>query len=90
MNGPIPGAPPEQAELERGAITFPDAVVIGLAATSPAYSPAAVIGPVVALVGVYAPGVLLASFVPMLLIASAFSSLNKVDPASGPSWGRGC
>ena len=85
-------------ELARDSIGFVDALVIGLNATSPAYSLAAVIGPIVALVGVYAPGVLLASFVPMLLIAAAFYFLNRVDPdcgttfswvtrAMGPWWG---
>ncbi len=73
-------------ELRPGAISFLDAVVIGLASTSPAYSLAAIIGPVVALVGVYAPGVLLASFVPMLLIASAFHHLNKVDQDCGTTF----
>ena len=38
------------------------------------------------LVGVYAPGVLLASFVPMLLIASAFYYLNKVDQDCGTTF----
>ena len=86
------------AELAHDAIGFVDALVIGLNATSPAYSLAAVIGPIVALVGVAAPGVLLASFVPMLLIASAFYYLNRVDQdcgttfswvtrAMGPWWG---
>lgn len=90
--------PQEPAELKAGAIGFVDALVIGLNATSPAYSIAAVIGPIVALVGVYAPGVLIASFIPMLLIASAFFYLNKVDQdcgttfswvtrAMGPWWG---
>jgi amino acid transporter len=79
-------APPDEAELKPGAISFLDALVIGLAATSPAYSLAAVIGPIVALVGVYAPGVLLASFVPMLLIASAFHYLNKVDQDCGTTF----
>lgn len=77
---------PEQATLKAGAIGFVDALVIGLNATSPAYSIAAVIGPVVALVGVYAPGVLLASFVPMLLIASAFYYLNRVDQDCGTTF----
>ena len=88
----------EQTELAHDSIGFVDALVIGLNATSPAYSLAAVIGPIVALVGVAAPGVLLASFVPMLLIASAFYYLNKVDQdcgttfswvtrAMGPWWG---
>ena len=74
------------ATLKAGAIGFVDALVIGLAATSPAYSLAAVIGPIVALVGVYAPGVLVASFVPMLLIASAFLYLNRVDQDCGTTF----
>jgi amino acid transporter len=83
-----PGALAPEAELKHGAISFLDALVIGLASTSPAYSLDAIIGPVVALVGVYAPGVLLASFLPMLLIASAFYYLNKADQDCGTmfSW----
>ena len=92
------GSAQDAATLKADAIGFVDALVIGLAATSPAYSLAAVLGPIVALVGVYAPGVLLASFVPMLFIASAFYYLNKVDQdcgttfswvtrAMGPWWG---
>ena len=72
--------------LKAGAIGFVDALVIGLAATSPAYSLAAVIGAIAALVGVYAPGVLLASFVPMALIASAFLYLNRVDQDCGTTF----
>lgn len=73
-------------ELKHDSIGFVDALVIGLNATSPAYSLAAVIGPIVALVGVAAPGVLLASFVPMLLIASAFYFLNRVDQDCGTTF----
>ncbi|MFE5186469.1 APC family permease [Streptomyces sp. NPDC056628] len=76
----------EPDSLKPDAIGFLDALVIGLNATSPAYSLAAVIGPVVALVGVYAPGVMLAAFVPMLLIASAFYHLNKVDQDCGTTF----
>jgi amino acid transporter len=90
--------PPAETGLKAGAIGFFDALVIGLASTSPAYSLAAVIGPIVVLTGIYAPGVLLASFVPMLLVASAFYYLNSVDQdcgttfswvtrAMGPWWG---
>ncbi|MFD9500036.1 APC family permease [Streptomyces sp. NPDC060035] len=78
--------PAPQATLKPNAIGFVDALVIGLNATSPAYSVAAVIGPIVALVGIYAPGVLFASFVPMLLIASAFYYLNKVDQDCGTTF----
>ncbi|THA23601.1 APC family permease [Streptomyces sp. RKND-216] len=72
--------------LKPNAIGFVDALVIGLNSTSPAYSIAAVIGPVVALVGIYAPGVMLASFVPMLLIASAFYFLNRIDQDCGTTF----
>ncbi|MFE7773151.1 APC family permease [Streptomyces sp. NPDC057445] len=73
-------------ELKHNAIGFLDALVIGINATSPAYSLAAVIGAVVAIVGIYAPGVVLASFVPMLLIASAFYYLNHVDQDCGTTF----
>jgi amino acid transporter len=72
--------------LKSDAIGFTDALVIGLASTSPAYSLAAVIGPIAALVGVYAPGVLVASFVPMALIATAFLYLNRVDQDCGTTF----
>ena len=44
------------------------------------------LGPIVALVGVDAPGVLLASFVPMLFVASAFFYLNSADPDCGTTF----
>lgn len=72
--------------LKANAIGFLDALVIGLNSTSPAYSLAAVIGPMVALAGIHAPGVMLASFVPMLLIAAAFYYLNKVDQDCGTTF----
>jgi len=77
---------PPQEGLKAGAIGFVDALVIGLASTSPAYSLAAVIGPIVLLAGVSAPGILLISFVPMVLIASAFYHLNKVDQDCGTTF----
>jgi amino acid transporter len=77
---------PSVPTLRPDAVGFLDTLVIGLAATSPAYSLAAVLGPIVALVGVHAPGVLLASFVPMLLIAGAFAALNRADPDCGTTF----
>ena len=76
----------EETTLRPGAIGFVDALGIGLASTSPAYSLAAILGALVALTGVHAPGVLLASFVPMLLIAAAFAALNRVDPDCGTTF----
>ncbi|MFD9569168.1 APC family permease [Streptomyces sp. NPDC059982] len=81
-----PAADAPAGELTADAIGFLGALAIGLNATSPAYSLAAVIGPLVALVGVHAPGVMLASFVPMLLIASAFHFLNRSDPDCGTTF----
>lgn len=78
--------PAPREELRADAIGFVDALVIGLNATSPAYSIAAVIGPLVVIAGVHAPGIMLASFVPMLLIASAFFYLNKVDKDCGTTF----
>ncbi|MHC3390937.1 APC family permease [Streptomyces lavendulocolor] len=85
MQDEIAGVDPPSG-LKADAIGFTDALVIGLNSTSPAYSLAAVIGPLVALVGVYAPGVLVASFVPMLLIASAFYHLNRADQDCGTTF----
>ncbi len=76
----------QQPELKAGAIGFVDALVIGLASTSPAYSLAAVIGAIAAAVGIHAPGALLASFVPMALIATAFLYLNRVDADCGTTF----
>lgn len=77
----------EQAPtLKANAIGFFDALIIGIAATSPAYTLAAIIGGLVVFVGVYAPGIMLASFIPMLLIAAAFYYLNTVDQDCGTTF----
>jgi amino acid transporter len=82
----LPSESEVQPGLQANAIGFVDAVSIGLNATWPAYSLASVLGPIVVLVGVAAAGILLASFVPMLLIASAFYVLNRVDPDCGKTF----
>ena len=76
----------EAQSLKPGAIGFLDAVVIGLASTAPAYSLAAVIGTTAVLVGVQAPAALLASFIPMFFIATAFYYMNKADPDAGTTF----
>jgi amino acid transporter len=79
--------PSEEAPgLKAGAIGFLDAIVIGLASTAPAYSLAAVIGTLVVVVGVQAPGALLASFIPMFFIATAFYYMNRADPDAGTTF----
>ena len=51
-----------------------------------AYSMAATLGLIVALVGVHSPGTLIVSFLPMLCIAYAFRELNKADPDCGTTF----
>jgi amino acid transporter len=85
--GPAP--PPRRraaTELEPGAIGFREALAVGLGSTAPAYSLAAVIGTVTVIVGFQAPGALLASFVPMFLIASAFFYMNRADQDAGTTF----
>ena len=82
----VPAREPEQQTLKPNAIGFLDSLVIGLASTAPAYSLAAVIGSLVVVVGIQAPGALLASFVPMFLIAGAFFYMNRADRNAGTTF----
>jgi amino acid transporter len=90
--GGVAGAPAtgkvEDKGLKRNAIGYLSNVVIGVASTAPAYSIAATLGFIVADPGIatHAPGVLLASFIPMLLIAAAYRYLNKADPDAGTTF----
>ena len=81
-----PAAERSEHGLKKDAIGFVDGLIIGIASTAPAYSLAAVLAIVVVLVGVQAPAVLLASFVPMFLIASAFYYMNRADPDCGTTF----
>ena len=74
--------------LKKDALGFVSNVVIGVASTAPAYSLAATLGFIVAVggVGLHAPAVLIASFVPMLLIAFAYRYLNRADPDCGTTF----
>jgi len=72
--------------LKSNAIGFRDALIIGIASTAPAYSLAAVIGLVVVTVGVQAPAVLLASFIPMFFVVTAFYYMNCADQDCGTTF----
>ena len=78
----------ESKGLKSNAIGYVSNIVISVASTAPAYSLAATLGFIVADTGVatHAPGVLLASFVPMLLISLAYRYLNKADPDAGTTF----
>ena len=77
-----PTAPPDKG-LRAGALGLVSSVVIAVSSTAPAYSMAATLGLIVAVVGVHSPGTLIVSFLPMLCIAYAFRELNKADPDCG-------
>jgi amino acid transporter len=74
--------------LKKGAIGYVSNIVIGVASTAPAYSLAATLGFIVAVTGIgtHAPAVLLVSFLPMLLVASAYKYLNRADPDAGTTF----
>ena len=88
----VPAAPQSSGVmdkgLKKGAIGYLSNIVIGVASTAPAYSLAATLGFVVAVkgVGVHAPAVLLVSFIPMLLVASAYKYFNRADPDAGTTF----
>lgn len=77
--------------LKKNALGVASNVVIGVASTAPAYSIAATLGFIVAVqgVGFNGPGVMIAAFVPMLLIAFAYRYLNRADPDCGTSFAWG-
>ncbi|MGB2711431.1 MAG: APC family permease [Conexibacter sp.] len=86
VSHPVAGGEP--AKLKEGALGYVSNLVIGVASTAPGYSLAATLGFIVAVagVGVHAPAVLLVSFIPMLLVATAYRYLNKADPDPGTSF----
>ena len=77
---------PGEKGLRAGALGLLASVVIGVASTAPAYSVAATLGLVIAIIGVHTPGILLISFVPMLFIAFAFRELNPSEPDCGTNF----
>src|SRR5690349_6582959 len=72
--------------LKSGALGFVSSVVIGVASTAPGYSLAASLGLVVAAVGLQAPAIMWIAFVPMVLVATAYYCMNRVDPDCGTTF----
>jgi amino acid transporter len=74
--------------LKKGALGFASSVVIGVASTAPGYSLAAVLGLIVAIqgVGVHAPAVMIASFIPILFVAFGYRYMNRADPDCGTTF----
>jgi amino acid transporter len=85
--GSIPGGEPSGGKgLKVGALGMISSLVIGVASTAPAYSLAATLGFVVAIVGLQSASVMLLAFVPMLFIAAAYYYLNRADPDCGTTF----
>jgi amino acid transporter len=82
------GAEPGGKGLKANAIGYLTNLVISIASVAPAYSLAATLGFIVAIdgMGVHAPAVMIVSFIPMLLIASAYNYMNRADPDCGTSF----
>jgi len=72
--------------LKSGALGLVSSIVLGVSSTAPAYALAATLGFVVIAVGVKAPAIMLLAFVPMWLIAIAYSELNKREPDCGTTF----
>ncbi|HEX3303839.1 MAG TPA: hypothetical protein VHR64_13220, partial [Thermomicrobiales bacterium] len=82
------GVAPGEKGLKSGALGYLSNLVIGVASTAPGYSLAATLGFVTAVAGMgfHAPAIMIVSFIPMLLIAAAYSYMNKADPDCGTSF----
>jgi amino acid transporter len=79
-------AGPADKGLRTGTLGLLSSVVIGVSSTAPAYSMAATIGAVVAIVVFQTPIVMVMAFVPMLFIAYAYRELNRVAPDCGTTF----
>src|SRR5450755_2773866 len=75
--------------LKPGALGLVSSIVMGVASTAPAYSLAATLAGVVAIVGFHAPAAALLAFVPIFLTSIGYSEMNKADPDCGTTftWG---
>ena len=83
-----PGTETPKPHLKFGAISYLSNLVIGVASTAPGYSLAATIGFIVVIAGMgtHMPAVIIVSFFPMIGIAWAYKSMNKVDPDCGTTF----
>ena len=82
------GAAEQQVDkgLKTGALGLVSATVMGVASTAPAYSLAATLGFIVAVVGLGSPIVAVIAFVPIFLTSIGYSEMNKADPDCGTTF----
>ena len=86
--GAPPGAGEVQVEkgLKSGALGLVSTTVMGVASTAPAYSLAATLGFIVAVVGLGSPIVAVLAFIPIFLTSIGYSEMNKADPDCGTTF----
>ncbi len=88
---PVGSAGPAQFEfvhkgLKQDALGMVTSTAVGLASTAPAYSLAATLGFVVAVIGLQTPLLVIVAFVPMFFSAWATKHMNTADPDCGTSF----
>jgi amino acid transporter len=81
-----PGEQVAEKGLKSGALGLISSVVVATASVAPAYSLAATLGFVVAVIGLQSPIVCIVAFVPMLLASIGYNELNKADPDCGTTF----
>jgi amino acid transporter len=81
-----PGEEVAEKGLKSGALGLISSTVIATASVAPAYSLAATLGFVVAVIGLQSPIVCIIAFIPMLLASIGYSELNKADPDCGTTF----
>src|SRR6202042_1144341 len=72
--------------LKSGSLGLVSSIVIGVASTAPAYSLAATLGGIVALIGLQTPAIVLLAFVPILFVSVGYQQLNKAEPDCGTTF----
>jgi len=72
--------------LSRGSVGLISSVVLGISSVAPAYALTATLGLLVTAVGLKAPAIFIAGFIPMFLTAYGYRELNKVAPDCGSSF----
>ncbi|CAJ1507831.1 APC family permease [[Mycobacterium] burgundiense] len=81
-----PARPRSDKGLQADALGLAGNIVIGLAATAPAYSLAATLGYIVLAVGEKAPSMFVLAFIPMLMVAFAYRELARDTPDCGTTF----
>jgi amino acid transporter len=83
---PIVHGKPVESQLKVNTLSLFDTTVIATSSVAPAYTLAATVGFLVAVVGLASPAAILVGFVPVLCIAIAYYYLNRQDPNCGASY----